>query len=116
MELCEALETHPNQIEEIKSKQLDEDTYKNISILLKMMSDPTRLRILHALFIHECCVCDLQDILEMSQSALSHQLNTLKLTRLVTSRRSGKNVYYALSDDHVKMLFDISYQHVLEQV
>lgn len=116
METCLVKEIHPNQIENIKSNQLDEDTYKRMSVLLKMMSDPTRLRILHALFIHECCVCDLQEILNMSQSALSHQLYTLKLTRLVTSRRSGKNIFYSLNDEHVKLLFDLSHQHVMEQV
>jgi DNA-binding transcriptional ArsR family regulator len=116
MENCDVKEIHPNQIKLIKLSQLDEETYKKMSVLLKMMSDPTRLRILHALFIHECCVCDLQEILDMSQSALSHQLNTLKLTRLVTSRRSGKNIFYSLNDEHVKLLFDLSHQHVLEQV
>lgn len=116
MEHCEIIEKHTTQIDDIKAKQLNESVYAKMSLLLKMMSDPTRLKLLHALFIHECCVCDLQEILDMSQSALSHQLNTLKLARLVTSRRSGKNVFYSLNDEHVKLLFDISYQHVMEQV
>ena len=116
MEQCDIVEKHFNQIEDVKSKQLKDDIYFKMSILLKMMADPTRLKLLHALFIHECCVCDLQEILGMSQSALSHQLNTLRLTRLVKSRRSGKNVYYSLNDEHVKQLFDVSHQHVMEQI
>jgi ArsR family transcriptional regulator, lead/cadmium/zinc/bismuth-responsive transcriptional repressor len=116
MEHCEVIETHPQQIENVKNNQFNNLTYDNMSNLLKMMSDPTRLKILHALFLHELCVCDLQSCLNMSQSALSHQLSNLKLARLVTSRREGKNIYYSLNDDHIKVLFNIAYEHVLETV
>jgi ArsR family transcriptional regulator, lead/cadmium/zinc/bismuth-responsive transcriptional repressor len=116
MEHCEIIETHPQQIENVKNNQFSNSTYETMSNLLKMMSDPTRLKILHALFMHELCVCDMQACLNMSQSALSHQLSNLKLARLVTSRREGKNIYYSLNDDHIKVLFNMVYEHVLETV
>lgn len=116
MEQCELLELHPQQIEDVKKQQFNHLTYDNMSNLLKIMSDPTRLKILHALFVHELCVCDLQSCLNMSQSALSHQLSNLRLARLVTSRREGKNIYYSLNDDHIKVLFNMVYEHVLENI
>lgn len=116
MEHCEIMEVHPKQIEIVKKSLFDKSTYDNMSNLLKMMSDPTRLKILHALFIHELCVCDLQLCLNMSQSALSHQLSNLRIARLVTSRREGKNVYYSIIDDHIKVLFNMVYEHVVENI
>jgi ArsR family transcriptional regulator, lead/cadmium/zinc/bismuth-responsive transcriptional repressor len=116
MEHCEAMELHPKQIEIVKKNQFDKSTYDSMTNLLKMMSDPTRLRILHALFVQELCVCDMQLCLNMSQSALSHQLSNLKLARLVSSRREGKNVYYSIIDDHIKVLFNMVHEHVVESV
>ena len=114
MEHCLQQETHQENIEEVRRHQYSDELYDEMSGLLKMMSDPTRLKICHALFVHDLCVCDLQEILGMSQSALSHQLTNLKLARLVISRRQGKNVVYSLSDHHVKELFKVTYEHVLE--
>jgi DNA-binding transcriptional ArsR family regulator len=116
MEHCEIMELHPKQIEIVKKNQFDKSTYDNMTSLLKMMSDPTRLRILHALFVQELCVCDMQLCLNMSQSALSHQLSNLKLARLVSSRREGKNVYYSIIDDHIKVLFNMVHEHVVENI
>lgn len=116
MNECLTYEIHSQAIEEVKSKQLSQETYRAMTSLLKMISDPSRLKICHALFLHDLCVCDLQEICGMSQSALSHQLYNLRLARLVTSQRKGKNIIYSLADDHVKKLFEVTYEHVMEQV
>ena len=79
-----------------------------------MFGDTTRLKILDALFQSEMCVCDISALLGISQSAISHQLRTLKQARLVKNRKDGKVVYYSLSDDHIKHIFDEGLIHVKE--
>ncbi len=80
--------------------------------IFKMLGDVTRVRILKALFLEELCVCDIAAVLEMTQSAVSHQLRLLRGARLVKYRKEGKAVYYSLDDDHVKTLFDQGLEHV----
>lgn len=82
------------------------------SELLKVVGDPTRMRILSALIERELCVCDIQAVLGMSQSAISHQLRVLRASHLVKYRRSGKMAYYSLSDHHVMSLLEMSLEHV----
>ena len=72
------------------------------------------MRILHALELHEMCVCDLAALLGVTKSAVSHQLKTLRLARLVTNRREGQIVFYSLADDHVKEIIDRGFDHVRE--
>lgn len=92
----------------------DEETVYELSDFFKVLSDSTRLRILWAMEPGEICVCCLSDILGMSDSAISHQLKTLRQAHLVKSRREGKNIYYSLDDDHVKTLLDIGLEHMSE--
>lgn len=80
----------------------------------RMMGDPTRIRILSLLFDEELCVHTLADRLEMTQSAVSHQLALLKHARLVRSRREGKHVYYSLADEHVKQVYELAREHLEE--
>lgn len=80
--------------------------------LLKAVGDPTRMRLLLALSTGELCVCDLQSILDMSQSAVSHQLRVLREARLVKHRRQGKMAYYSLHDEHVEELLIFTFAHV----
>ena len=80
--------------------------------IFKMLGDVTRVRILKALFLEELCVCDIAAVLEMTQSAVSHQLRLLRGARLVKYRKDGKAVYYSLDDDHVKTLFEQGLEHV----
>ncbi len=80
----------------------------------KMFADPTRLRILSALDERDLCVCDLAHITDMSVSAISHQLALLRTNHLVTYRREGKNVYYALADDHVRIIIEYALAHIRE--
>lgn len=79
------------------------------------MDDTTRIKILYALFTSEMCVCDIAVLLNMTQSAISHQLRVLKQARLVKYRKEGKVVYYSLDDEHVKQIFDQGLIHITER-
>ncbi|HOE56875.1 MAG TPA: metalloregulator ArsR/SmtB family transcription factor, partial [Bacillota bacterium] len=82
--------------------------------LFKVFGDTTRIKILCALFESEMCVCDIAALLNMNQSAISHQLRVLKQARLVKYRKEGKVVYYSLDDEHVKQVFEVGLMHVNE--
>ena len=92
----------------------DDALLYDVAELFKVFGDPTRTRILFALFQKEQCVCDIANLLQMTQSAISHQLRALKNAKLVTSRREGKTVFYSLADDHVKTIIDQGLEHILE--
>lgn len=92
----------------------DPDALQSLADLFKIFGDPTRVRILYALSAQELCVCDITAILDMSQSAISHQLRILKQSQLVSSRREGKTVYYSLADSHVAAILSQGLEHVLE--
>ncbi len=95
-------------------KEFKDNYYDKMSILLKTMSDKTRLKILHLLFENEYCVCDICERLNMSQSAISHQLKVLKDERLVKFHRVKKHIYYSLNDDHIKDIFNLTLTHIME--
>jgi len=80
--------------------------------LYKAFSDPTRVKILWALHCHEMCVCDMAALLDMTKSAISHQLKTLRMSNLVKFQKQGKVVYYSLADDHVKDIFEKGFEHI----
>ena len=92
----------------------DEETLYRVAELFKIFGDPTRVRILHTLFDKELCVQDIADCLEMSQSAISHQLRILKQSALVKFRREGKTIYSSLADDHVATILKQGLEHVCE--
>jgi len=92
----------------------NEEVLFNLAELFKIFSDSTRVKILWALDESELCVCDISVLLNMTQSAISHQLKVLKQVNLVKSRREGKIVYYSLSDDHVKNIFNQGMIHISE--
>ncbi len=94
---------------------MDERTVYDLADLFKVFGDSTRLRILCVLMEQEICVADLADTLEMTQSAISHQLRTLKQSKLVKSRRDGKLVYYSLDDDHVRSIIETGREHLEEE-
>lgn len=98
----------------VLSKMASEDQYDEMSMIFTMFSDSTRLKIMNALFTSELNVSDIAYILQMSHSAISHQLSSLKKTKLVKSRKEGKMVYYSLADDHVKSIFKMAYEHIRE--
>ena len=86
-----------------------------MSELFQMFADSTRLRIMNALFVNELCVSDLSNLLEMSTSAVSHQLSNLKKTKLVTTRKIGKMVYYSMADEHIENIYRMSLEHINEK-
>ena len=96
------------------NKTPDDTTFSNLADVFKIFGDVTRLKILYALFDSELCVCDIANELNMNQSAISHQLRTLKTAKLVKNRKEGKIVYYSLDDEHVKHIFDQGLIHVTE--
>ena len=105
----------PGTVASIHSKSLTERVVDRLSRLFSALSDPSRLRILHALSLQEeLCVCDLAELSGISVSAASHQLRLLRDRDLVTSRRDGRMVYYRLADDHVGQLLRCGEEHALE--
>lgn len=92
----------------------DEEILYDVAELFKVFGDSTRIKIICALFESEMCVYDLAATLQMTQSAISHQLRILKNANLVKFRRDGKLIYYSLDDEHVQQIFDAGYKHVIE--
>ena len=116
VECCEVSHghTHDSKINELKKQMPDEDTLYDLAELFKCFGDSTRIRILFALFESEMCVCDLADTLNMTQSAVSHQLKILKQTKLINNRREGKSVIYSLADTHVSSIIAQGIEHISE--
>ena len=111
IEVCDWVHTHKN----IKKRAIsDDNTLYALADLFKVFGDPTRIRILYALSAQELCVCDIASVLDMTQSAISHQLRILKQMKLVKFRREGKTVYYSLADSHVETILNQGLDHVLE--
>ena len=96
----------------VKTNMLEQNKIDLLSKLFKVFGDPTRIKILWALNVHELCVLDICEVLGMTKSAVSHQLSTLKEAKLVRARREGKEVYYVLDDEHVKEIFETGIVHV----
>jgi len=92
----------------------DEESLYDLAELFKVFGDTTRIRILYVLFEAEMCVCDIAEVLNMTQSAISHQLRVLKQARLVRNRREGKQIYYSLADDHVRTIIGQGMDHISE--
>ena len=114
IDLCSCNIIHNDIVQKVSNLLPVLDESKNLAELFKIFSDPTRLRILSALKISEMCVCDLAYCLNMTHSAISHQLRILKAYNLVKSRKTGKIVYYSLADFHVTALLDIGLEHINE--
>ena len=92
----------------------DEETLYDLAELFKVFGDSTRVKILCVLFEAEMCVCDIAELLSMSQSAISHQLRVLKQSKLVKNRREGKTIFYSLADEHVRAIFNQGMEHIME--
>lgn len=113
---CSEKVIHPAAVEEARKIQPDAGDLAGMAEFFKVLGDPTRLKILHALLRGELCVCDLSVVLGMSVSAVSHQLSVLRQARLLTHRRDGKVVFYALADHHVTDMLTSIRAHVGERV
>lgn len=111
---CSDTEQHAENVAKVRNGMLSERDFLFLAELFKALGDYTRVRILYALSINELCVCALAEVLDMSQSAISHQLRLLRAAKLVRYRKEGKNVYYALDDDHVRNLVTQGLDHIRE--
>ena len=114
IECCEAREVHEDLLALVRDKLPAEEKLLDLAELFKVFGDSTRIRILFVLFEAEVCVCDLAEALNMTQSAISHQLAILKRSKLVKSRREGKSVFYSLADEHVRTIIGQGMEHVME--
>jgi len=111
---CECNVIHEDIVNKVKKNMPKEEHLYDLAELFKVFGDTTRIKILYALFASEMCVCDIAALINMTQSAVSHQLRVLKQARLVKYRKEGKVVYYSLDDDHIKQIFDQGYMHITE--
>lgn len=111
---CPQVQVHPSLIEAAEEQMPDEEILYDLAELFKVFGDSTRIKILFVLFQSEMCVCDIAELLHMTQSAISHQLRVLKQSQLVKYRREGKTVFYALADNHVKTILGQGLDHIAE--
>ena len=114
LECCEALDVHQGTVEQVLAEMPDDESLYDLAELFKVFGDSTRIKILYALFEAELCVCDIAQLLGLTQSAVSHQLRGLKGSRLVKPRREGKTVFYSLADDHVRKIIAQGMEHIDE--
>ena len=114
LDCCEENRIHQDILQKVQSDLPDDEILYDLAELFKVFGDSTRIRILFVLFEAEVCVCDLANALNMTQSAISHQLRILKANKLVKSRREGKSVFYSLSDDHVRTIIAMGLEHIEE--
>ena len=113
-EICEGCEVHEDLLKIVNETLPEETELYDLAELFKVFGDSTRIRILFVLFEAEVCVCDLAKALNMTQSAISHQLRILKQNKLVKSRREGKSIFYSLADDHVRTIINQGREHIEE--
>lgn len=106
---------HDNVVERVRSQMPDDDTLCDVAELFKVFGDTTRTKILSALFEQELSVCCFSEIVNMSPSAVSHQLRILRQTKIVKSRRQGKEVFYSLDDAHIEKIFRMALDHLREE-
>ncbi len=114
VECCEKFHVHEDVLKSVNERLPADDELYELSELFKVFGDMTRIKILYVLFEAEVCVCDLAEILGMTQSAISHQLKILKQSKLVASRREGKSIFYSLADGHVRSIIAQGREHVEE--
>ncbi|MCL2865583.1 MAG: metalloregulator ArsR/SmtB family transcription factor [Lachnospiraceae bacterium] len=108
---CDCNAIHEDVVVRVKQEMPDGTQFRTLSNLYKMFADATRLKIMWALSKERMCVCDLAVLLGITKSAVSHQLKSLRLTNLVHNEKEGKNVYYSLSDDHVREMLENGFAH-----
>lgn len=113
--ICEEKCPHLTKIHEVEINKIPREELQLLSEIFKLFSDETRLRIICSLLNTELCVCDLCELLNLNQSAVSHQLQLLRSSKLVKYRKEGKQVFYSLEDDHVESIIKIALAHAREE-
>ena len=114
--ICSCTVIHQNVVDDVKRGLPQDASLAEMAELFKCLSDPTRLKIVHALLAAEMCVCDIGALLEMSTPAISHHLKVLRQLKLVAFRRSGKIVYYSIGDEHIAPILSQALSHIRESV
>ena len=112
---CDCNFIHDEIVGKVKNKMPEDEKLYDLADLFKVFGDTTRIKIIYALFEEEMCVCDIADLLNMTQSAISHQLRVLKQARLVKFRKEGKTVFYSLDDCHISQIFSCGLEHIEER-
>lgn len=113
-DICGSRIIHPHKIAAAREKALPAAEIEDLSQVFKALADPSRLRLLYALAQEEMCVCDLSALLEITESAVSHQLRLLRTLQIVANRREGTVLYYRLKDRHVTELIALALEHLRE--
>ncbi|MBQ2700494.1 MAG: helix-turn-helix transcriptional regulator [Clostridia bacterium] len=114
LERCDYMHLHQEVIDKVRAELPEEEILYDLAELFKIFGDTTRIKILYVLFEAEMCVCDIAQLLNMTQSAISHQLRLLKQSKLVKYRREGKTVFYSLADEHVRTIIGQGMDHLAE--
>ena len=112
--VCDCDIIHSDVVNSVQRNMPQDSELYDLSDFFKVLGDSTRAKIMWALDEHELCVCDLAALLNMTKSAISRQLRALREANLVINRRDGKNIYYALADDHVRQIFEMGLEHIRE--
>ena len=114
-EVCQEVHVHETVVEQVRANLPEDSLLREVAEMFKVFGDPTRTKILSALFEAELCVCDISEIVQMSPSAVSHQLRILRQTKLVKSRRQGKEIYYSLEDSHICTIYRMALDHLRKE-
>ncbi len=114
--VCRLKKENLNVCEQVASQMEDEDSLIEVAELFKVFGDSTRTKIISALRVRELCVDVIAETLKMTKSAVSHQLRILRQTKIVKYRKSGKEVYYSLDDEHISKIYNMALEHVKEEV
>lgn len=112
---CAITQVHTDAVEHVRAQLPRDETLYDLAELFKIFGDSTRVKILYALLESELCVCDIAKLMDVSQSAVSHQLRVLKASKLVKFRREGKTIYYFLADNHVVSILNQGMEHIEEE-
>lgn len=113
--VCDCDVIHADIVETARNTMPEDEKLYDLADFFKIFGDSTRIKILWALDQHEMCVCDLAVLLNMTKSAISHQLKTLRQEKLVKYRREGKNAFYSLQDEHVRNILEVGLEHIEER-
>ncbi|MFQ5801084.1 MAG: ArsR/SmtB family transcription factor [Candidatus Hydrothermarchaeales archaeon] len=113
-DVCEVFYVDEEKVKKVRDNLIDSETAIGLAEIFKVLGDPTRVKLLHALSAEELCVCDVASLLGMTESAISHQLRVLRNLKLVKFRKEGKMVYYSLADEHIKKLLEMGVEHAEE--
>lgn len=114
IDCCDGVHIHKSAVHKVEEHMPPEDVLHDLADFFKVFGDATRIKILCVLFQSELCVCDLAEVLSMTQSAISHQLRVLKQMKLVKNRREGKTVFYSLADSHIQTIMNQGMEHIAE--